>query len=82
MLGMSQPAEMPHLEQSVITQKQAGSGGKKEPVDWGIVGPIFLFSALGGALFGYDIGATSGALPLITSPELSGTDWCACEVRR
>jgi hypothetical protein len=51
--------------------------GKKEPVDWGIVGPIFLFSALGGALFGYDIGATSGALPLLTSPELSGTDWCA-----
>jgi hypothetical protein len=47
-------------------------------VDWGIVGPVFLFSALGGALFGYDIGATSGALPSLTSPELSGTDWCAC----
>lgn len=47
-------------------------------MDWGIVGPVFLFSALGGALFGYDIGATSGALPSLTSPELSGTDWCAC----
>jgi sugar porter (SP) family MFS transporter len=59
-------------------QEQGGSSsgsGKKEPVDWGIVGPVFLFSALGGALFGYDIGATSGALPSLTSPELSGTDW-------
>jgi hypothetical protein len=69
-----------HLKQSVIAHRQEGSGGRKEPVDWGIVGPIFLFSALGGALFGYDIGATSGALPSLTSPELSGTDWCAYSV--
>ncbi|GAB4860112.1 hypothetical protein Ancab_011590 [Ancistrocladus abbreviatus] len=35
----------------------------------------FLFPALGGLLFGYDIGATSGATISIQSPELSGTTW-------
>ncbi|CAM6100319.1 unnamed protein product [Calypogeia fissa] len=35
----------------------------------------FFFPALGGLLFGYDIGATSGALLSLTSPELSGTSW-------
>lgn len=60
-----------------VGQAQQGGGGsdEQEPVDWGIVAPIFLFAALGGALFGYDIGATSGALPSLTSAELSGTDW-------
>lgn len=36
---------------------------------------FFLFPAIGGLLFGYDIGATSGALLSMTSPALSGTDW-------
>ncbi|KAG6629169.1 hypothetical protein I3843_14G066400 [Carya illinoinensis] len=35
----------------------------------------FLFPALGGLLFGYDIGATSGATIALQSPELSGTTW-------
>ncbi|KAJ7538482.1 hypothetical protein O6H91_11G049900 [Diphasiastrum complanatum] len=35
----------------------------------------FLFPALGGVLFGYDIGATSGASISLTSADLSGTDW-------
>ena len=30
---------------------------------------------IGGALFGYDIGATSGVLSSLTSAKLSGTDW-------
>lgn len=34
---------------------------EESPVDWGTAGPAFLFPALGGLLFGYDIGATSGA---------------------
>ena len=38
----------------------------------------FLFPALGGLLFGFDIGATSGAIISITSPEHSGTSWWAC----
>uniref|UniRef100_J3LUA1 Major facilitator superfamily (MFS) profile domain-containing protein n=1 Tax=Oryza brachyantha TaxID=4533 RepID=J3LUA1_ORYBR len=35
----------------------------------------FLFPALGGLLFGYDIGATSGASISLQSAELSGTTW-------
>ena len=38
---------------------------------------VFVFPALGGLLFGYDIGATSGALVSITSQQTSGTDWWA-----
>uniref|UniRef100_A0A0D6R4K2 Major facilitator superfamily (MFS) profile domain-containing protein n=1 Tax=Araucaria cunninghamii TaxID=56994 RepID=A0A0D6R4K2_ARACU len=36
---------------------------------------VFLFPALGGLLFGYDIGATSGADVSLESAERSGTDW-------
>ncbi|KAJ4733920.1 Major facilitator superfamily protein [Rhynchospora pubera] len=35
----------------------------------------FLFPALGGLLFGYDIGATSAATLSLLSPDLSGTSW-------
>ncbi|KAI3954613.1 hypothetical protein MKW98_019744 [Papaver atlanticum] len=35
----------------------------------------FLFPALGGLLFGYDIGAISGAAISLQSPNLSGTTW-------
>lgn len=42
---------------------------------WAAVALPFLFPALAGSLFGYDIGATSGATVSITSAELSGTDW-------
>ncbi|XP_031502190.1 D-xylose-proton symporter-like 2 [Nymphaea colorata] len=35
----------------------------------------FLFPALGGLLYGYDIGATSGASVSLESAELSGTTW-------
>lgn len=46
-------------------------------MDWAITVPAFLFPALGGGLFGYDIGATSGALLSLTSSAVSGTDWYA-----
>lgn len=46
-------------------------------IDWLNTLIFFVFPALGGLLFGYDIGATSGALLSMTSPELSGTDWYA-----
>lgn len=42
---------------------------------WSAVLLPFFFPALAGSLFGYDIGATSGASVSITSPHLSGTDW-------
>lgn len=48
----------------------------QQPIDWIITSLAFLFPALGGALFGYDIGATSGALVSIKSAATSGTDWC------
>lgn len=35
----------------------------------------FVFPALGGLLFGYDIGATSGATISVHSADLSGTTW-------
>jgi len=44
-------------------------------VDWLMTSLVFLFPAIGGLLFGYDIGATSGALVSITSQQTSGTDW-------
>ena len=36
---------------------------------------IFLFPALGGLLFGYDIGATSYVITQLKSSEYSGTTW-------
>lgn len=44
-------------------------------VDWLMTFLVFVFPAVGGLLFGYDIGATSGALVSITSERTSGTDW-------
>jgi sugar porter (SP) family MFS transporter len=48
-----------------------------EPIDWVMTSFLFLFPALGGLLFGYDIGASSGALLSMTSSTFSGTDWYA-----
>ncbi|KAG2544835.1 hypothetical protein PVAP13_9KG384865 [Panicum virgatum] len=42
---------------------------------WAPVILPFLFPALGGLLFGYDIGATSGATISVQSADLSGTTW-------
>ncbi|GAV78303.1 Sugar_tr domain-containing protein [Cephalotus follicularis] len=47
----------------------------QEAFSWSSVILPFLFPALGGLLFGYDIGATSGATISLQSPELSGTTW-------
>ncbi|XVF68834.1 hypothetical protein PTKIN_Ptkin11bG0032900 [Pterospermum kingtungense] len=47
----------------------------EEAFSWSSVILPFLFPALGGLLFGYDIGATSGAAISLQSPELSGTTW-------
>ncbi|EYU45952.1 hypothetical protein ABFS82_04G087100 [Erythranthe guttata] len=48
---------------------------QQEVFAWSSVILPFLFPALGGLLFGYDIGATSGATISLQSPELSGTTW-------
>ncbi|KAF9665554.1 hypothetical protein SADUNF_Sadunf16G0135100 [Salix dunnii] len=47
----------------------------QEVFSWSSVILPFLFPALGGLLFGYDIGATSGATLSLQSPELSGISW-------
>lgn len=44
-------------------------------VDWVATGLCFIFPAIGGLLFGYDIGASSGVLVSLSSSTLSGTDW-------
>ncbi|KAF8022748.1 hypothetical protein BT93_F0302 [Corymbia citriodora subsp. variegata] len=51
------------------------SDPNQEEFSWSSVILPFLFPALGGLLFGYDIGATSGATISLQSPELSGTTW-------
>uniref|UniRef100_A0A383VP60 Major facilitator superfamily (MFS) profile domain-containing protein n=1 Tax=Tetradesmus obliquus TaxID=3088 RepID=A0A383VP60_TETOB len=48
-----------------------------DTVDWLATGLCFIFPAVGGLLFGYDIGASSGVLASLTNPQLSGTDWYA-----
>ncbi|XP_061368454.1 D-xylose-proton symporter-like 3, chloroplastic isoform X2 [Gastrolobium bilobum] len=67
-------------------QKEYSAGGEEseslvsdatyqEQFSWSSVIIPFLFPALGGLLFGYDIGATSGATISLQSPELSGITW-------
>ncbi len=57
------------------TNSEDSPAANKTDVDWRIVLPAFLFPALGGALFGYDIGASSGALLSLKDQVTSGTDW-------
>ncbi|CAH8306336.1 unnamed protein product [Eruca vesicaria subsp. sativa] len=51
------------------------SSDEPESFSWSSVILPFIFPALGGLLFGYDIGATSGATLSLQSPALSGTTW-------
>ncbi|XP_037444185.1 D-xylose-proton symporter-like 3, chloroplastic [Triticum dicoccoides] len=55
----------------------AGGGAASGADDYSLAAVIlpFVFPALGGLLFGYDIGATSGATISVHSAELSGTTW-------
>ncbi|CAN6308691.1 unnamed protein product [Urochloa humidicola] len=56
----------------------AGRGADAEgdaAFSWAPIILPFLFPALGGLLFGYDIGATSGATISVQSADLSGTTW-------
>ncbi|KAA0067765.1 D-xylose-proton symporter-like 3 [Cucumis melo var. makuwa] len=57
------------------TKSVDSEAANEEEFSWSSVILPFLFPALGGLLFGYDIGATSGATLSLQSPELSGTSW-------
>ncbi|MFS7903375.1 putative major facilitator, sugar transporter, major facilitator superfamily [Helianthus anomalus] len=59
----------------VRASSAAGEEAYQDEFSWSSVILPFLFPALGGLLFGYDIGATSGATLSLQSPELSGTTW-------
>ncbi|KAK9787605.1 hypothetical protein WJX73_003758 [Symbiochloris irregularis] len=61
-------------EDSALDTDSAESTSSAE-IDWTTTIKNFIFPALGGSLFGYDIGATSGALLSLTSSKTSGTDW-------
>ncbi|XP_072968878.1 D-xylose-proton symporter-like 3, chloroplastic [Typha angustifolia] len=67
------------LGSSSFSSSSSSSGDAAGPVQetfsWASVLLPFLFPALGGLLFGYDIGATSGATISLQSADLSGTDW-------
>ncbi|XP_021720803.1 D-xylose-proton symporter-like 3, chloroplastic [Chenopodium quinoa] len=73
------------LETSLLLNKVNSQKKEDYPVEhdaiepevfaWSSVILPFLFPALGGMLFGYDIGATSGATISLQSPELSGAAW-------
>ncbi|XP_066365040.1 D-xylose-proton symporter-like 3, chloroplastic isoform X2 [Miscanthus floridulus] len=76
------PAAGGHPRLRVRTHAQgeggAGRGASTEgdaAFSWAPIILPFFFPALGGLLFGYDIGATSGATISVQSPDLSGTDW-------
>jgi len=61
------------------TNADAGAGAApppspSRPVDWRATGLCFAIPALAGALFGADIGGTSGAVVSLTGP-FAGADW-------
>ena len=68
--------EGPAPQSSADSSSVGGGAGKPPDIDWLMTGLAFIFPALGGGLFGYDIGATSGALVSLSSAATSGTDWC------
>lgn len=65
-------------ETSLLTQQPAQHKAQQGPSYNRVAATlIFLFPALGGLLFGYDIGATSAVLSQLASKTYSGTRWYA-----
>ena len=58
-------------------------GGGERPiaddVDVRATALLFIFPAIAGLLFGWDIGSTSGALQSLTDPNTAGMDWYALD---
>ncbi|XP_050203371.1 D-xylose-proton symporter-like 3, chloroplastic [Mercurialis annua] len=72
---ISNPKNVFNVEYSAGEAEPAPDVTQQESFSWSSVVFPFLFPALGGLLFGYDIGATSGATISLQSAELSGTTW-------
>lgn len=53
----------------------SSSSSSLRPVDWRATGLCFAVPALAGALFGADIGGTSGAVVSLTGATTAGADW-------
>ncbi|KAJ0970874.1 hypothetical protein J5N97_018833 [Dioscorea zingiberensis] len=64
-------------ESAIDSSREALISGDGSSASYSVCAVIisFFFPALGGLLYGYDIGATSGATISIESPTLSGTTW-------
>jgi MFS family permease len=67
------PEEVSLLE--MTSEKRVPVSKEKIAVDWRATGLAFVFPAIGGLLFGWDIGVTSGALANLSSAVTSGTEW-------
>ncbi|KAH7687248.1 Sugar/inositol transporter protein [Dioscorea alata] len=65
------------MESAADSSREALIGGDESSDAYSVWAVMisFLFPALGGLLYGYDIGATSGATISIESSTLSGTTW-------
>ena len=76
------PQQMDVEDRRPLLRGGGGGGGGEAAapfVDWTATGFAFLFPAIGGLLFGWDIGVTSGALTNLMDPATSGTDWYALD---
>lgn len=62
-------------EATLLLPQAVGKIESKAPYNRVSAALIFLFPALGGLLFGYDIGATSAVIAQLTSKAYSGTKW-------
>ncbi|URE45670.1 Sugar transporter [Musa troglodytarum] len=65
----------PQAQGADYSSPSSSDDATEDAFSWSSVVLPFLFPALGGLLFGYDIGATSGASISLQSAELSGTTW-------
>ena len=71
------PAATPSGDQESADPLMPASSSQQQIIDWTAVAVLFAAPALGGALFGYDIGATSGALVSLKSAVHSGAPWAS-----